>query len=158
MTHLTNLKFRGRLERLDKNRIRYIVVHHSEVQSRHTIADIHQWHLNKGWAGIGYHFFIDREGSVHNGRPLWAKGAHTYGYNNVSIGICLEGDFNKQQPAEKQIESAALLITMLSRLYKGAAIVRHSDLTEAKNCPGKFFPFKSLCHRVTQHRQFLGET
>lgn len=155
MLHLSNLKFRGRLTRLDKNRIKYIVVHHSEVSSRHTVKDIHQWHLNKGWAGIGYHFFIDKEGAVYGGRPLWAKGAHAYGYNGVSIGICLEGNFNKQQPEEKQLESAALLIALLNRIYHDAAIVRHNELTKKKDCPGRLFPFRSLGHRVTQYGQLL---
>ena len=155
MINHTDLKFKDKLLHRDINDIRYIVVHHSEVSSRHTVKDIHRWHLNKGWAGIGYHFFIDKDGVIHSGRPVWAIGAHTFGYNKNSISICMEGNFNKQQAEGKQIESAALLIALLGILYDGAAIVRHSDLTKTKNCPGKNFPFKSLCLMVMKYKYFL---
>ncbi len=156
MTRHTHLKFKGKLEHRDKNSTKYIVVHHSQVTSRHTVKDIHRWHQNRGWAGIGYHFFIDKEGGIHNGRPVWAIGAHTYGYNKCSIGICLEGNFNIQLASEKQIDSAALLITLLGIEYDGAVIVRHSDLAKTRKCPGKLFPFKTLCHEVMKYKYFLG--
>ena len=79
----------------------YIILHHSGVKARHTAKDIHQWHKNKGWAGIGYHYFIDKEGNIFECRPRDTVGAHAKGYNGNSIGVCFEGDFNKEQPKEK---------------------------------------------------------
>lgn len=80
----------------------YIIFHHSGVKSRHTAKDIHQWHKNKGWAGIGYHYFIDKEGRIYECRPRDTVGAHAKGYNENSIGVCFEGDFNKETMTDAQ--------------------------------------------------------
>ena len=155
MLQPSELKFKSELHRRDTNATRYIVIHHSKVPSRHTVDDIHRWHLKRGWDGIGYHFFIDKEGVIHNGRPVWAIGAHAYGYNSSSIGICLEGDFNRQQVNEKQLFSTALLVALLCIRYKRAAVVRHCDPTKKKSCPGKHFPFKTLLYKVSKYRSLL---
>ena len=80
----------------------YIILHHSGVKARHTAKDIHQWHKNKGWAGIGYHYFIDKEGNIFECRPRDTVGAHAKGYNENSIGVCFEGDFNKETMTDAQ--------------------------------------------------------
>ena len=48
-------------------------------------------HLNFGWDGIGYHKIITRDGNIINGRPEYWIGAHVYGKNNISLGVCLIG-------------------------------------------------------------------
>ena len=63
MLHQLNLEFDEELK--PRPTTRYIILHHSEVASSHTVEDIHQWHKNKGWAGIGYHYFLDKEGEVY---------------------------------------------------------------------------------------------
>ena len=80
----------------------YIILHHSGVKARHTAKDIHQWHKNKGWSGIGYHYFIDKEGNIFECRPRDTVGAHAKGYNENSIGVCFEGDFNKETMTDAQ--------------------------------------------------------
>lgn len=56
-----------------------------------TIKDIRNWHLQRGFSDIGYHFVIYRDGTVHRGRPVDFAGAHTLGQNKYSIGICYIG-------------------------------------------------------------------
>ncbi len=46
----------------------------------------------RGFSAIGYHFIITRDGKTHFGRPIHYQGAHCYGHNQDSIGICLTGD------------------------------------------------------------------
>ena len=77
-----------------------VVLHHAAAQ-KCTAEDIHQWHLANGWAGIGYHFFVRKDGSVYRGRPIDTVGAHTYGENNETIGICFEGNFEEEEMPEK---------------------------------------------------------
>lgn len=89
-----------------------IVVHHSATPDT-SAAKIHQSHLDIGYAGIGYHFVVRENGAIERGRPLWAVGAHTYGANSDSVGICLAGDFQYVIPFHFQFESAALLIAWL---------------------------------------------
>ena len=59
-----------------------IILHHAESSSC-TADDIHQWHLDRGWSGIGYHFFVRKDGSVYRGRPENTVGAHASGANNA---------------------------------------------------------------------------
>ena len=102
----TNLDFdMSRIaEREETNRI---VIHHtgSGEDTDSSAAQIHGWHRNhNGWAGIGYHFVIRKDGTIERGRPIWAMGAHAEGANYDSIGIHLSGDFTYAEPTEDQIE------------------------------------------------------
>lgn len=73
-----------------------IILHHAAAKSC-TVSDVHNWHLNRGWAGIGYHFFVGKDGSIVRGRPLWAVGAHAESCNWRSVGICFEGDYQIEE-------------------------------------------------------------
>ena len=155
MLHHTNLQFKEEMALRENHATKYVVLHHSEVVSRHTAKDVHQWHLNKGWAGIGYHYFINKEGEIYEGRPVGAVGAHLYGHNQDSVGICFEGDFNKEQMSNKQEEAAIMLIALLSLSYDNAKVVRHVDLVKEKNCPGTNFPYETLCQKVETCKNWL---
>lgn len=100
MLHQLKLDFNDVLK--PRTKTDYIILHHSGVKARHTASDIHQWHKNKGWAGIGYHYFIDKEGKIYECRPRDTVGAHAKGYNKNSIGVCFEGDFNKETMTDAQ--------------------------------------------------------
>ena len=58
--------------------------------------EIHQWHLDRGWSGCGYHYVIRRDGTLQRGRPLQRTGAHSgaYGHNRYSIGITFAAGYN----------------------------------------------------------------
>lgn len=47
---------------------KYIVLHHRAGSG--TVESIHAEHIARGWAGIGYHFYVRRDGSIYRGRPL----------------------------------------------------------------------------------------
>jgi N-acetylmuramoyl-L-alanine amidase len=52
------------------------------------VAEVKRWHIqDRGWANIGYHFLIDRNGTVVAGRPLQDVGAHTQGHNTGTHSI-----------------------------------------------------------------------
>jgi len=56
------------------------------------VAEIKRWHVqDRGWNDIGYHYLIDRDGTVANGRALEKIGAHVAGHNTGTIGISLFG-------------------------------------------------------------------
>ena len=61
-----------------------------------TAEDIHEWHLDKGYSGIGYHYIITRSGILQRGRPLNLIGDHAneYNHNQYSIGIAFVGGYN----------------------------------------------------------------
>lgn len=117
-----------------------IVLHHAAA-SRCSVDDIHHWHLNNGWAGIGYHFLVRKDGSVHEGRPIETVGAHTGDENYNSIGICFEGNFETETMSAAQKEAGAELVAYVKGLYPSIKTVgKHKDYN-ATACPGKNFPF-----------------
>lgn len=60
--------------------------------SNQKVAEVKRWHVeDRGWSDIGYHYLIDRNGTVINGRPVARVGAHTLGRNKGTIGIALFG-------------------------------------------------------------------
>jgi N-acetylmuramoyl-L-alanine amidase len=56
------------------------------------VNEVRRWHVeDRGWSDIGYHYLIDRNGTIAEGRPVERSGAHTKGHNANSIGISLFG-------------------------------------------------------------------
>lgn len=72
---------------------KYITVHcsASRLSAKANVESIRREHKAKGWSDIGYHYVIDRDGSINTGRPLYRNGAHVQGHNTDNIGICLIG-------------------------------------------------------------------
>lgn len=123
-----------------------IIFHHAAAKTC-SADDVHRWHLANGWAGIGYHFFIRKDGSVYRGRPLDTQGAHTYGHNSNSVGICYEGNFENEKPTAAQIAAGAELLRYLLGIFPDAAVGKHRDFN-ATACPGKNFPFAEIVERA----------
>ena len=122
--------------------ITLLVVHCSAVRPTQTSSavQIDQWHRQRGWKGIGYHYVIRRNGTIEPGRPEAQVGAHCTNHNRHSIGICYEGGLDiRGQPADTRTaaQKAALraLLTQLHRAYPRALIVGHHDLDPQKACP-----------------------
>lgn len=137
----TNLKFTSLLNR---TLTRKIVLHHAAA----TTADaktIHKWHLNNGWSGIGYHFAVLKNGTIERGRPIKSIGAHCTGQNSDSIGICFEGNFEKETMSDKQVKAGQELLSYLYKTYNltKSNVKRHKDLMST-SCPGKNFPFDEI--------------
>lgn len=134
----SNLKFNGEFQ--ERSSINLIVLHHAAGDG--TVEQIHQEHLNKGWIGIGYHFYVRKDGSVYRGRPEIAIGAHCLGYNTNSIGICAEGNFMNEAMQEVQKQALKDLIAYLRFKYT-VDIKGHGELN-ATDCPGANYPLSEL--------------
>lgn len=118
--------------------VRYIVLHHAAA---HTASpeDVDRWHKSRGWSGIGYHFYVRKDGSIHRGRPLDCVGAHVAGKNSYSVGICAEGDFTRETMAGTQKDAMRGIVAWLQTVYPKAKVVRHADLAPT-SCPGGNYP------------------
>lgn len=117
-----------------------IVVHCSATRSSADIGarEINQWHKDRGWSGIGYHYVIRRAGVIESGRAEAKIGAHAYGHNRHSIGICLIGGLNDEGDEVEGFERAftraqrsslITLVTNLRQTYPGADVQGHRDLS-----------------------------
>ena len=119
-----------------------IVLHHAAA-TECSVEDVHRWHLANGWSGIGYHFFIRKDGSVWRGRPEDTVGAHTKGYNSTSIGICFEGNFETETMPDAQKRAGIELVAYLKEKYSVENVRGHGEL-KATACPGKNFPLDEM--------------
>ena len=122
-----------------------IVIHHAgfpEGDKDSSAEGIHKYHREvNGWAGIGYHFVIRKDGTIEQGRPLKNVGAHSFHHNQNSVGICVAGNFDVAKPNHLQMDSLKLLTAWLCQKYnldplKRGVIVGHRNLNDT-SCPGK---------------------
>lgn len=123
--------------------IKYIVVHCAATKEGQsfTINDIDKWHRARGWNGIGYHYVVYLDGSVHKGRDESAVGAHVQGYNSSSLGICYIGgvDANgkpKDTRTPQQKDGLLQLLKTLKAKYPNAKILGHREFSPDKNGDG----------------------
>ncbi|MCR4965405.1 MAG: N-acetylmuramoyl-L-alanine amidase [Bacteroidales bacterium] len=156
MFHPNDFTFSEKLKYRAPGDTKYIILHHSKVTTPHTAADVHQWHLNKGWSGIGYHYFIAKDGEIYEGRPHGTIGALEKSINRKSVGICFEGDFNKKKMTDNQKKSAIILINLLSFTYPDAELCRYDDFKKDEKWPEYNFPFDSLRKKVEEAQKRMG--
>lgn len=135
----TNLSFKHMSKRSSTNRI---ILHHAAAKTA-SPEQIHEWHLNNGWSGAGYHFLVRKNGKIYRLRPENMIGAHASGNNYDSIGICFEGDFMSETMSDTQAKAGAELVSYLKNKYGISKVQRHKDVG-ATDCPGKNFPFDKI--------------
>jgi len=92
--------------------------------------------------GIGYHFYIHKDGTIHRGNPENMIGAHVQGHDNGSIGISHQGDFSSTDPTDEQWQSLISLVAYLCKRYSitpsRSTIKGHREFSghESNDCPG----------------------
>lgn len=121
--------------------IERIVIHHIGDPPRDVSAEeVHVWHKNQGWSGIGYHYLIRRDGTVERGRPEEYIGSHAYGFNTGSIGINFAGNMEVMSLTSEQRECGAMLLADICCRHgltpDANTVVGHRDLM-ATDCPGE---------------------
>lgn len=129
----------------DRLKTEYIVVHcsASRPSQNWTAADIDRMHRQRGFACIGYHFFIRRDGTVEEGRPVDQIGAHVENWNSVSVGVCMAGgvaedNVNKAENnfTPEQFDSLRKVVADLKKRYPKAQVFGHRDFPNVKKaCP-----------------------
>jgi N-acetylmuramoyl-L-alanine amidase len=117
------------------------------------VAEIRRWHMEPrskdkkkpgglGAGDIGYHYIIDRDGQIAQGRAENIPGAHVAGHNTGSIGVCLIGGHGSSEsdPFEKNFTPAqdAALRKLIDNINSRTTIkhVRGHNEVAAKACPG----------------------
>ena len=118
-----------------------VIIHHAAGNG--SVEAVHNAHLNKGWAGIAYHYYVRKDGSVYRGRPEWAVGGHTTNENYHTIGICFEGNFETENMSTAQLRAGKELLQDIKSRYPDITIKRHKDFSLTA-CPGKNFPFDEM--------------
>lgn len=141
----TNLEFNSNHSAMKE--VEGIVLHNSGVSVLQSIEVIHNYHKNKGWAGIGYHYYVRKDGSVYRGRPENMAGAHCPSVNSTSIGICAEGNFNEETMSDVQRRAIIELVKDIKLRYDIKWIKGHREIL-ATSCPGENFPIEEIKNAV----------
>jgi N-acetylmuramoyl-L-alanine amidase len=144
---------------------KYIVVHHSATDEGNAFS-FYNMHLRRGfWNGLGYHFVIDngtfgKENGQIEISPRWIKqqdGAHcrAAGMNEIGIGICLVGNFSKENVSDEQLDSLVYLVDVLRKYYNISKrnILGHGQVPgAATECPGSRFPWERFWSKLNSKR------
>jgi hypothetical protein len=142
-----------------RRRWQFIVVHNSGTrQGNARVFDYYHRHVRRMQNGLAYHFVIGNGTSTGNGQievgDRWRRqinGGHVHSdyLNNISLGICLVGDFNRDQPTRPQLDACEELIRYLrercGKTDRGTIPVRpHREMNPPRwptDCPGDDFPY-----------------
>lgn len=148
--------------RVRKGRWRYIAVHNSGTRQGNARAfEYYHRRVRHMKNGLAYHFVIgngsssgDGEIEIGNRWRQQLQGGHVHSdyLNNISLGICLVGDFNRDEPTSRQLEALTELIRYLRQRvgridHKWSIVKAHRDLNPARwptDCPGDRFPYRWL--------------
>lgn len=97
------------------------------------VQTIDRWHKARGFDGIGYHYYINKDGVLFKGRDLKRDGAHVKGFNKGTIGVCLAG---LTEFGQDQFNTCSGLITALRSEHGNLDVVPHRTLcSQTKTCP-----------------------
>jgi len=117
--------------------IDHLIVHCSDSPDDRTWVDVKEigrWHVARGFRKVGYHYVIKKDGTVETGRSHEVVGAHCYGHNQFTLGICWVGrsDLNRAQRA-----ALVDLLVKLAREYAltADAVKGHCEFDPHKTCP-----------------------
>lgn len=105
----------------------------------YSVEQVRQWHLDRGFNDIGYHYIIRLDGTVEAGRPLETVGAHCKGHNANSIGIAYVGGLDKNgRPKDTrtlpQKEAMRRLVDDLKQYFPRLVVHGHNEYS-TKSCP-----------------------
>jgi len=132
-----------------KNKPKAVIVHHSAI-SRFKNPDqftaINNYH-KRLWGNAvrsvlgfygGYHYQISSNGIVRKYREEYEVGAHTKekGMNYKSIGICLDGNFDIEEPSKEQKKALLDLIGTLQVRHNipDSNVEPHRNYATYKTC------------------------
>ena len=122
-------------------KINKIIIHcsDSENPNHDDISVIREWHTSpspfdpsKPWSDVGYHYFIKSNGNIQVGRDEGQIGAHCFGHNGDSIGICLHGKTSFSEPQFRMLNN---LIRDIKARYEIEQVEGHGFFDKKKTCP-----------------------
>ncbi|XVJ58760.1 MAG: N-acetylmuramoyl-L-alanine amidase [Tepidisphaera sp.] len=131
------------------NGVNRMTVHHAAIDSsdlrtaddvKRRLASIRNDHVNRRpepFADIGYHYVIDPQGRVWEGRSTKWQGAHVADRNEHNLGIMLLGDFTRQRPSTSQLNSLDSFLSQQMKRYNipVGRVYTHRELGKSA-CPG----------------------
>ena len=131
----------------------YIIIHTAAFDGDADIAEIRRWHLARGFADVGYHWYIRRDGTLEKGRVETRQGAHCKdgGMNRKSIGICFEGHGDHEKHTVAQRATLKKLHEEIKERWDIPVqnVLGHRETGANKTCPGNLIDMHELREFLT---------
>jgi hypothetical protein len=123
-----------------------MTVHHTEVMlgdnasAPARLRQHQRYHQDaQGWIDIAYHLSVDRNGNIYQLRNPGMVGdtATSYDPTGHFLVVC-EGDFDKEEVTEAQLNGAAVAFAWSAQQYgiPTDTLAGHRDLSADTTCPG----------------------
>jgi N-acetylmuramoyl-L-alanine amidase-like protein len=127
----------------------------------------------------GYNCVVTHDGVIHPFCRWDRYGNHAQGYNRLSLGVSLNGNFETSpsvpysnpdgrygpsRPTEAQLDGAARVVALWTHLYpaiplefgkRTEGIIPHKNVSP-KTCPGNMFPYEEF-ERLVRHYHAIWE-
>ncbi|MFO0831723.1 MAG: peptidoglycan recognition family protein [Phycisphaerales bacterium] len=104
------------------------------------LNSIREAHLRRGstWVDIGYHYIVDPDGRVWEGRPIAIEGAHVADTNDHNLGVMLLGNFEQHRPTQAQLDMMDRFLAEQMRVHNVGLgrVYTHQELKPTE-CPGR---------------------
>ncbi|MFC2029096.1 N-acetylmuramoyl-L-alanine amidase [Chloroflexota bacterium] len=125
-------------ETRDRSEIESLIIHHSAAPPSILPEQIAAYHIRKwDWPGIGYHFLIAADGTIHQSNAFETVSHHAAAQNRSSVGICFLGSFMEEPPPVEQLKAGASLVAwLLQELDIGEDGIKGHREVMKTNCPG----------------------
>lgn len=148
-----------------ERKINQIHIHHTwkpdkkDYKGEETIRAIWRYHTRQnGWIDIGYHFEVDPDGTIWDGRPLDINPASIKGHNKGAVAIAIIGNFDEEQLVSPQREAVIKLIMTIQDVLglTNEDIIFHREYS-SKTCPGKNIDKQEFLEWINAWRRSLKE-
>lgn len=130
------------------DRITHLCIHHSAASGSIPIENVAKYHVDdRGWPGIGYHFYIKPDGTVYQTNRMETVSFQVSQNNDYSVGVCVSGDFTYAPPPDTQIEATARLVAWLMQELSVPVqnVLGHKEFPQNDtSCPGETW-LKNQC-------------
>ncbi len=104
----------SQVRRRPLSQITHLCIHHSATAGNIPLENVAKYHVEeRGWAGIGYHFYVKPDGTIYQTNRLETVSFQVSQNNDYSVGVCVSGDFTYAPPPDKQVDATASLVAWL---------------------------------------------
>ena len=129
---------------LVEHQIERLTVHHTAVvmgsntMAPSRIRSYQNYHQGSGWPDVAYHYLIDANGHIYEGRPVSARGDTFTEYDPTGhFLVCCDGHFDKQSIPAAQVASLANVLAWAAvRFGVGPATIAGHREYASTTCPG----------------------
>lgn len=121
-----------------------LTLHHTAVrqtastQGPGRVRQHQRYHQSLGWPDLAYHFLVDRTGLAYQGRDIRFRGDTGTEYDPTGhFLVCMEGDFEVQEPTRAQLDTTVALFAWASQQYgiDASTLAGHGSYA-VTSCPG----------------------